>query len=348
MIHTYSIFSFLKNEHAYINQFIEYHLKLGFSYFYLIIDNLDINNIQEDYNLVIKEEFKSYVKLYDVRDGNGCDNHASLLEYFDRSILPEINEDWVLTLGCDSFLYLDGMKVDKYVEKVEKEHSEIFQILFPMYLLYNIYNNDCMNLFDLLGEKIITTQSYYMYSMGKVNNIKNISLSSHFYSSRTETNNIYFSNNSLFNKFNNKDLTIKDLLLKCFFDIFDDNHTKFFCFHFYLRYCDEIFIKDLLNWNSIKSKKKDIKNIIKNIRRIQNKETLKNKLGDRFSRSYMLMRLSYKLINTNKEFKLEKLKNNINIEYNEKRLEDLLLELKITREEYLTFKYKFINYVSII
>jgi len=60
------------------------------------------------------------------------------------------------------------------------------------------------------------------------------------------------------------------------------------------------------------------------------------------------MRLSYKLINTNKEFKLEKLKNNINIEYKEKRLEDLLLELKITREEYLTFKYKVINYISII
>ena len=35
-----SIFSMIKFEHDFINQWIEYHLEIGFSHFYLLIDNI--------------------------------------------------------------------------------------------------------------------------------------------------------------------------------------------------------------------------------------------------------------------------------------------------------------------
>ena len=57
---SFAIATIVKNEHDYLNQFIEYHLKLGFTFFYIMID--DISYKQDSYDSYINDEYKQYIK----------------------------------------------------------------------------------------------------------------------------------------------------------------------------------------------------------------------------------------------------------------------------------------------
>ena len=253
---SYALFTVIKFEHSYINQFIEHHLNVGFNFFYILVDNL--NEEQIDYGNVIDNQFKKYVKLYIMTEhfdidkynkilNNTFSHHDYMILYFNEIILKDIKEHWIFVLGCDSFLYLNGNKIEDFITKFDINKNEVFQILFPMFLLFNLNNNSYTDLCHTF-KNYYTIASSYMYSMARVNNIDKLHGSSHYFNSKTENQTIYFPDNRIINTSNSEIEMDKmnTLLLYSMFNIFNKEHTNYFSFHFYFRCYDELIIKDLL------------------------------------------------------------------------------------------------------
>ena len=367
MVDTFAIFSFLKYEHSYINQFIEHHLNLGFTYFYLIVDNLDKNNIQEDYNLVIKDEFKEYVKLYDVRNRlvkNG-DIHSNLITYFNKIILPEIKEDWVLTIGCDSFIYLDGMAINDYIKKINE--TDISQILFPHFFCLNLHDKDVGNLINNTGNMCTTLDAILCCTLGRVNNIKQLYTNSHWFISKTNKQKIYFSNltNSQRPKEEKYIITDNINLHELFnnvgiINILDKNCSKFFIIHFFLRCIDEVLIKDLLYWGDssvVAIKKVKIRNLILTLKNNDYNGDFVKKWQGEMGAINSRIKILYSYKTTDLSFindidELEKHNYNVDVlenkkikitslneyKYNTILIKNILKELNITNEQYVSFK----------
>ena len=340
-ITTFAIFTTLKFEHSYINQFIEHHLNLGFNFFYLIVDNLDPTHIQNDYNLIIKDEFKSFVKLYNMSTDYYIQNtqltiHDYFISYFNNTILQDIKEDWVLVLGCDSFMYFDGDTVHNYVKNL---NSNIFQISFPMYMLYNLNNINYDDLCHTLNN-YYTIPAMYMYSMARVNNIKCLDRTSHYFLSTSNDHVIYLPDNKNINIHNNN-INFDELLCKSSFNIFDINHTNFFAFHFYFRCYDELIIKDLLYWNLINNNKKQSFKLLLldciNEQKLTKEIFLKNNYGGSRIKHIMSLSEHLKLNNITENFNIINFKNFNNEIYNTELIENILKEINISKEEYKLF-----------
>lgn len=340
----YALFTIVKFEHSYINQFIEHHLNIGFNFFYILVDNL--NEEQIDYNNIIDNKFKKYLKLYIMTKHFDIDKYNKILDntfshhdyfilYFNEIILKDIKEDWIFVVGCDSFLYLNGNKIIDFIINFDINTKEIFQILFPMFLLFNINNNSYTDMCHTF-KNYYTINSYYMYSMAKINNIDKLDCSSHYFISKTEQQNIYFPDNKIIN-IKNSEIKINTLLLNSKFDIFDKNHTNYFSFHFYLRCYDELIIKDLLYWNIINDCKKNqfkifLKDVIKN--NTINKNILTN-LNFGGSRIHHFLNVDkYKLCNIEENFNIDNFQFLNNKKYNDDLINNILCELDINRNEY--------------
>jgi hypothetical protein len=114
---SFAIYTSVKYEHDYINQFIEHHLNLGISHIYIIVDN--VNDTQIDYDHIINNIFCDNVTLYYVnasmRQNNHETIHNQLTNFFNNTILNDIKEDWVITIGVDSFIYLNGFNKQRHL-----------------------------------------------------------------------------------------------------------------------------------------------------------------------------------------------------------------------------------------
>ncbi len=64
MSQTVGIITMAKHEHDFINPWIEYHYKLGFNHFYILVDNIGYK--QSEY--IIDEKYKKNVSLIYVDD----------------------------------------------------------------------------------------------------------------------------------------------------------------------------------------------------------------------------------------------------------------------------------------
>ncbi len=100
-------------EMPFIDEFIEYYLKLGINKFYLI--NTEPQN-EEKIRLLLKK-FESFIELitnYDVEMVNDC---ACLALEF-------ISEDFTLHVDMDEFLYLDGKNLQQFISNFSSVESD--------------------------------------------------------------------------------------------------------------------------------------------------------------------------------------------------------------------------------
>jgi len=334
----YSILTVIKNEHDYINQFIEHHLNIGFSFFYIIVDNICYE--QEDYLQVIQEKYKKYVKIYLLDkyfDENTCNNiknnnlniHDLWINYFNNIILNEVKEDWILAIGLDSYIYLNGENIDTFIKKLD---TDIFEVVFPWFCLYNLDNVSNEDFTHNIN-KFYTTKHDHIYSMAYVKNIEKIFSNSHYFIPKTLTQKIYICDNKYIikNKYISSHLEIFD---HAHFNIFDLNCPKNFSFHVQIRNYDEIILKDFFSWNFINDEKKDsLKKLISN-NNFENFRKLSRSLRIGF---FLDGKTRYKKINIDNLFIIKEYNNKNTNLYSKKKINELLNDLDIKEEDYNKF-----------
>jgi hypothetical protein len=141
----FAIVSYLMHEHDYVDNFVSYHARLGFHRFFFLVDNID-GSRQQPY--VIDAQLAACVDLTVVvaADIVGMQSHPlprsrELNVLVNAKLLPRITEDWVLAIGIDSFLWLDGLSLNehfrKYPQIKARDCSEIF---FPWIIATNVYD----------------------------------------------------------------------------------------------------------------------------------------------------------------------------------------------------------------
>ena len=188
---TFSIITPVFLEHNYINFFIEYHLSLGFDMIYILIDN----STQQQDEYIIFDEFKPYVKMFDInmfyspkmiysfleKKTKDYLIHASLIDF----IYPLVTEDYTILLGVDSFLYLNNLSIRDYF-KVNGITENICQIFFRWRCLENTIYSSTYNLFSYIdnNETIEEKNAFYndhYFTMGKRSLVIKPSGDSHLY-----------------------------------------------------------------------------------------------------------------------------------------------------------------------
>ena len=164
----------------YINQFIEHHLNIGFNFFYIIVDNLDFEQI--DYKNIISSKYHQNIKLYNMDKNfnfkyyqelinNNGNTHNYWINYFNNVVLKDVTEDWLLIEGCDSFLYLNGLNINNFINNVLKINKNTFQIAFPWLSAYNLENLELTNDKFLFPDHAVFG-NYKYFSKDKVTSFK--------------------------------------------------------------------------------------------------------------------------------------------------------------------------------
>jgi FkbM family methyltransferase len=253
---TCAIITMVKYEHDFINQWIEYHLKIGFSHFYILIDNLGIRR-QSDYQ--IEEKFKQYVTLIDCTQdtlvkhwGNSLPawHHSGFVhnllnhEIIDTNI---ITQDWVAAIGIDQFMYLNGTPVPDFLKTIEESCA---QIIIPWTLaIYNNKNHKHDNLMENIDSYTCQYNSMVGHSNGfiRTSNLEAINGNSHSFISKTNEQSIfivdeYFTMPKELETWDVFDIACNKLKKKSL------NEISISSFHFIIRNVLEVFIKSFFVW----------------------------------------------------------------------------------------------------
>lgn len=288
MNNTFAIVSMLKYEHDFINPWIEHHINIGCNHFYLLIDNL--TQLQLDY--VIDDKFKDKVSLFNCDQSDNIPNsgigfamHVNLnYKIYNQNI---INEDWVIAIGIDQYMYLNGNTIQEYLYN-NNINDSCSQIVVPWSLcIFNKNDNTYNNFLENINNYNITYNNIRGHSNGlmRTSNLSEILTDSHFYISKTSTQTIYIVDEyfempslpntwDIFNIVNNKlnNILFKDLQIGTF--------------HVMLRNINEIFIKSYFYWNfdrldeAIKDLAYSIKNNINNLSSLRRHYTVNSNQFD--------------------------------------------------------------------
>ena len=257
-----SIFSMIKFEHDFINQWIEYHLEIGFSHFYLLIDNI----FEEQPEYIIDDRYINYITFIKC-DKNMFISHFGIdpkiaielnqLHHFSGymhqllniNIIDIIKEDWVTAIGIDQFIYLNGNTIQTYLKNIEKSCD---QVIIPWSICAS---NNKFQPHDNLMKNINNYNCFYGHlghsnGLIKTTNLKAISSDSHTFITKQSTQNVYiideyFTMNGVLNTKMVFDIVINKM-----------NKLKFNDFnigsvHFTLRNKQEQVIKKYFYWNKI-------------------------------------------------------------------------------------------------
>jgi putative heme iron utilization protein len=344
-----SIISLLKHEHDFINNWIEYHIKLGFSHFYLLVDN--ILEKQPDY--IIADEYKDHVTFIHMDENDVIHflgntpveifkkNHASYIHHklLDYKIIYTniIKEDWLTAIGIDQYFYLNGDTIQNYLENIDETCN---QIIFPWgFCCYNTNDSKFENFLENIGSYKNTYSKSKGHSNGMIrtNNLSGIQLCSHSFMSKTPRQKIFIINEyydlvsdndpySIFNIVQEKLNTIP------FIDI------KISTFHIMLRNINETFIKNCFYWNSspelinniIYTLSADIKNNTKNILYLNENRINRNlDAMTEIQNDFLLNPI---------ELKVPDLKYKNSSEHYDKLILDRLHQYNITKEEFNLWK----------
>jgi len=259
------IITMAKNEHDFINPWVEYHLKIGFSHFYILVDN--ICEKQPEY--IIDETFKEFVTFIYAEENDiaeyFCELGSSLTEILKNhhySVLPHalvnhkiiykniIKEDWCTTIGIDQYIYLNGNTIQDYLSNINDDCS---QIIIP-------WSFCCINTNDSNFENFLENFHFYKseyagtngHSNGliKTENMKALCHSTHASISKSLTQKVfildeYFDFNNHLNIFEIFNIIQKKL------DTTSFENLKISSFHFIIRNVNEIFIKSLFCWGKL-------------------------------------------------------------------------------------------------
>lgn len=94
-----AILCIVKNEQPFAEEWLEYHLGLGFDHIYLVSTDDDFNDVQAYYRAL---GFGAKVSLHYFNQFQSGWQQACYAHFF-----PQVQEDWLLVLDLDEFLYLN-------------------------------------------------------------------------------------------------------------------------------------------------------------------------------------------------------------------------------------------------
>jgi hypothetical protein len=353
-MNTASILTMAKHEHDFINPWIEYHINLGFSHFYILVDNV----LEKQPEYIIEENLKQYVSLIYIDENDVVEflgnNSREIIKgghhfsYIQHNLLNHkiiyaniINEDWVTAIGIDQYMYLNGNTIQYYLKYI---NDTCTQIIFPW--SFCCFNNNDSN-FDNFLENIQLYKNYYSGTRGHSNgmirtkNLLYIRGDSHSFVSNTSTQQIFISDEyyempnylDTWSVFKIVDEKLSSTLF---------NELNISSFHIMLRNVNEYFIKNLFYWdntnnelleNSFVQLVSDIRNKTKDILQILNKnrnlDTLNQNCNDF---------LKYSI-----ELKFPKIESKNNTDHYNNLILNELYKYNITKEEFESWKRTLFN-----
>lgn len=205
-----------RNEHAYIDQFIEYYLKIGFDYIYVLIE--------EDQKYVIDEGLDRYALVVHPYDGTDVIEHIpNLIDFADV--------DWILHCDVDEFLCLSKVSDLKYW--LSQLPSDCGQILLNWVMIENFQSSrNFKDIFETLKDNTLFI-NFGCKSLFKKEYMVNIP-TAHFVKTTLST---YYGKQLLARPFSNlkTETNVKSNLLE----------GNPFLLHFHTRSLENAFIKGL-------------------------------------------------------------------------------------------------------
>ena len=193
----------IKNEHDFINNWLEYHINIGIDYFYILIDN--IFEEQEEY--IIADEFKNKIKFIKVDSDLVAktlsnNNQPDLTEVMHKMLnilYKHVKEDWVICCALDNYIYIENLTI--FLDNIRPDCT---QIMMPWISIINPLNNSIKDMPYCLNNTENRLPFYYVGNgiMGsnhtqpiiKKNNLLRISTDSHTFISKTCKQIIYLNN----------------------------------------------------------------------------------------------------------------------------------------------------------
>jgi len=327
---TFAVITPVLLEHNYINFFVEYHIKLGFNKIYVLIDNTDYE--QDEYIIENKEYNEKVVFLY-------CNNYISneqklnwskiyrhksgIVHYALQKLYNDVEEDYTILLGVDSFLFLNNLTIQEYFVKFNIT-DDISQIFFKWVNLYNKTSKLEYNLLKDINNNCCKKEyNVHFFTLANRKLVKCPSIDSHHYVLNNKNCKGFF-NNNIYTITNTDNFhTILDKTTH----ITNYENTKDGCiYHFLLRDCIDPFIKTYYFWSGT-TDKKILKKQINSFLNLDCKE-----YGNRLD--YFLKNNFFETCEI-----LINIENN-NYVFNYKYLNLLLNECNITKEQFSTFMAK--------
>ena len=249
----------IKNEHDFINRWLEYHIKIGISHFYLLVDN--VYDEQEPY--IIDKKFKDkvtmiiadkdYAKKHNINiDIKQHNNNNIVIHKLYNTLFSLVKEDWISMCALDNYIYL-YKNIDDFLTCIHNENSNCSQIIMPWINIANLLDNNIENFpLDLGIEKYYHLPVKSCQSIIKRSNLKEININSHTFISKTQNQVIYI--NSSYKLMPNILDTqyIFNLSLGYWKPIVDkglvESFKSPFIIHNIIRNYNEVLIKDCLSW----------------------------------------------------------------------------------------------------
>lgn len=257
------IVTMVKHEHDFINAWIEYHYKIGFSHFYILVDNL--TEKQKDY--VIEEQYRQCVTLIHTNHADinfyneyiqneGVHLSGILHELLNTKIVKTgiIKEKWVTAIGVDQYVYLNGNTIQEFLNNIEEKCT---QVIFPW--SFSFFNNNNSN-FDNFLENCKSYKNVYGWeghSNGIIRtcNLSKMNNNSHSFESKTPKQKVFIID----------EYYIMPSILDCIhfgtveqkLNTLPFDKIKISSFHIMLRNVNESFIKHRLCWNRTKQHHRD-------------------------------------------------------------------------------------------
>lgn len=279
MTNTASIITMAKYEHDFINQWLEHHINIGFSHFYILVDN--IVDVQPEYK--INPDFMSYVTLiyvekktletywgpidFTVNFNLSCYLHQLINKLvIDKQLSKEV---WITVIGIDQFIYLNNVTSLTIQDFLVKIDPACIQIFLPWSIV--AFNNENEN-FDNLMQNVNSFKSIYGKFGGHGNGMirsksaAELSGDSHYFLSKEKIQKCYILNEYHDIPFNGPTWHIFKIADKIMQEHSVEALLNMDCltsFHFVLRNKLECVIKACLFWNSASFRIDQIANSIK-------------------------------------------------------------------------------------
>jgi len=323
------VLSLIKNEHDFVNPWIEYYLTLGVNHFYLIIDNSTFT--QEPY--IINDSFKDKVTFFYVEKEKEKEvNSSGFIHLKINNFIKYVKEDWIFLAPPDQYYYNNGKTIVELVNSVRKDCG---QVAIPWKFVLNLDDVNYDNFMENINEYKFIAHTHTS-PLARTKDIDYLSSDSHYF--KLKNNNIILLEDEYFNFSEGNSFTIFNRLYKK--HIKYSNISQFkngFHLHFHIRNIDEIIVKDFFSWNAFNNLDKSI-NIFRNL--INFSEYKCNIYGE----SNRLSLLFNHAKNCDFNLKLPKLKcKNKNNLYN-KYIKILLDKANLTDEDYLKWKQNIVYY----
>lgn len=329
---TIAMFTHIKNEHDFINQWIEYYITLGINHFYIGIDNS--TTTQDEY--ILDESLKEKVTFFYIEKMKiniPFDVTSKAAEY-----LKNIKEDWVIISAPDMYYYNNGKN---FVDLINSVKEECGQIILPNIFVYNSCHDKYDNLLEninkykyrhvsMINTIVRTKEIKRILAGGHACFLKNKNISKIEGEYKNYTNRI------------NIPLITKEMLKKTkeYKNIHD--YKNGFYLHFNLRNIDEAFIKDYFQWVGEYKFVENI-NMFKEIITCKDFKNFKNILVRKRCLN-LINSKNMKYFDESLKLPSLKLKNKTN--HYDKLINIILKEANISKEEYSEWKKSLIEYLK--